>query len=164
MLTRIHSSRRRLPLRCGTAAVELAVVAPVIAILLVGLLIVGQMMQGSQILASAARQGARTAATGINSYSDVQNSISNYLTTAGINQTGLTVTIYNVTQNNAGPTFNPSTANWMDQLQITVTLPYSNIQLVPLGVPSSTVISAQVVWYSTQDQPYPVTVTPPAGN
>ena len=63
----------------------------------------------------------------------MQTTVANYLTNAGItNQTGLTVTVYDVTQGNSGPQFNPSTANWLDQLQITVTLPYSNVQLTPL--------------------------------
>ena len=160
-----HSSQRGFQRRCGTAAVELAVVSPLILILLVGLLQVGRMVQVSQILNNAAREGARKASTGVNTYADVQTTVTNYLTNAGItNQSGLTVTVYNVTQGNSGPQFDPTTANWVDQLQVTVTLPYSNIQLVPLTPPQTTVLGAQAVWFSNQDQAYPTTVTPPAGN
>jgi hypothetical protein len=49
-------------------------------------------------------------------------------------------------------------------LQITVTLPYSNVQLAPLLIPPNTVISAQAVWFSNQDQPYPTSITPPPGS
>ncbi len=160
-----HSSRRRFRPRCGVAAVEMAVLAPFVAALLVGLLEVGQMVQVNQILCNAAREGARKASTGINTYSDVQTTVANYLTNAGItNQTGLTVTVYDVTQGNSGPQFNPSTANWLDQLQVTVTLPYSNVQLAPFPTSVETIISAQAVWFSNQDQAYPTTITPPAGN
>lgn len=68
--------------------------------------------------------------------------MANYLTNAGItNQTGLTVTVYDVTQSNSGPQFDPSTANWLDQLQVTVTLPYSNVQLAPFPTSVETTIS-----------------------
>jgi Flp pilus assembly protein TadG len=161
----LSSSHRTHQRRRGTAAVELAVVAPLIAILLVGLLEVGRIVQVNEILSNAAREGARKASTGINTYSDVQTTVANYLTNAGItNQTGLTVTVYDVTQGNSGPQFNPSTANWLDQLTVTVTLPYANIQLAPFANAPTTVISAQAVWYSNQDQAYPTTVVPPPGN
>src|SRR5208282_1822508 len=141
-----HSLQRRCQPRCGTAAVEFALIAPLVAILLVGLLEVGQMVQITLIVSNAAREGARQASTGANSYAGVQTTVANYLTNAGItNQSGLTVTVYDVTQGNSGPQFNPSTANWLDQLQITVTLPYSNVQLAPLPIPPNTVKSAQAV-------------------
>ena len=161
-----HSPHRRFQPRCGTAAVELAVVAPLVVGLLVGLLEVGQIVKVNQIVSNAAREGARTASSGVNTYADVQTTVANYLTNAGItNQSQLTVTVSDVTQGNLGPQFNPSTANWLDQLQITVTLPYSNVQLAPsLIMPPNTVISAQAVWFSNQDQPYPTSITPPSGS
>jgi Flp pilus assembly protein TadG len=161
----IYSSRRRLQQRRGTAAVELAVVAPLVVALLVGLVEVGRLVQVNQILSNAAREGARKASTGVNSYADVQTTVANYLTNAGItNQTGLTVTVYDVTQSNSGPQFNPSTAAWLDQLKVTVTLPYSNVQLAPFPSSPATTMSAQAVWFSNQDQAYPTSITPPPGN
>ncbi len=145
----------------------MAVVAPLVVGLLVGLLEVGQIVKVNQIVSNAAREGARSASTGVNTYANVQTTVANYLTNAGItNQSGLTVTVSDVTQDNSGPQFNPSTANWLDQLQITVTLPYSNVQLAPLLIPANTVISAQAVWFSNQDQPYPTStsITPPSGS
>src|SRR5271167_304355 len=129
----LHSSQRRYQPQRGIAAVELAVVAPLVACLLVGLLQVGRMVQVNQILTNAAREGARKASTGVNTYADVQTTVANYLTNAGItNQTGLTVTVYNVTQGDSGPSFDPSTANWLDELQVTVSLPLSNVQFTAL--------------------------------
>jgi Flp pilus assembly protein TadG len=160
-----HSPNRRFEPRCGIAAVEFAVVAPLVVGLLVGLLEVGRMVQVTQIVANAAREGARKASTGVNTYADLQTTVANYLTNAGItNQSGLTVTVSDVTQGNPGPQFNPSTANWLDQLQVTVTLPYNNVQLAPLLIAPNTIISAQAVWLSNQDQAYPTSITPPSGS
>ena len=165
MKVHLQSAHRRLQPRCAVAAVELAVIIAFVAILLVGLLEVGRMVQVEQILCNAAREGARKASTGFNSYSDVQATVANYLTNAGItNQTGLTVTVYDVTQSNSGPNFDPSTASYLDQLQVNVTLPYSNVQLAPLPIAPNTAISAKAVWYSNQAQAYPTTITPPSGS
>ncbi len=160
-----HSWQRKSRPRSGTAAVELALVAPLVFGLIVGLLQVGQMVQVNAIVSNAAREGARQASTGVNTYAGVRSAVANYLTNAGItNQSGLTVTVYDVTQGNSGPQFNPSTANYLDQLQVTVTLPLSNVQIVPWATNPSTVISAQAVWFSNQDQAYPTTLIPPPGN
>lgn len=124
------SPHSRFQSRCGTAAVELAVVAPLVVGLLAGLLEVGQIVKVNQIVSNAAREGARTALTGIHTYTDVQTTVTNYLTNSGITkQSGPTVTVSDVTQGNPGPQFNPGMANWLDQLQITVTLPFSNVRL-----------------------------------
>jgi Flp pilus assembly protein TadG len=140
---------------------------PFVAILLVGLLEVGRLVQVTAIVSNAAREAARNASTGTSTYANVQTVVQNYLTNAGIsNQSGLTVTVYDVSQG-SGPQFNPSTANWLDQLQITVTLPLSNVQLAPLHIlptDPNTLITGQAVWFSNQDQAYPTTITPPSGS
>ena len=159
------SPHRKVQPRCGTAAVEMAVVAPLMVGLLVGLLEVGQVVRVTQIVSNAAREGARMASTGTNTYASVQTAVANYLSNAGVtNQTGLTVAVSDVTQGNPGPQFDPSTANWLDQLQITVTLPYSDVQPAPLLLVPTTMISAQAVWFSNQNQPYPTSITPPSGS
>jgi Flp pilus assembly protein TadG len=168
MQQRLHPAPRPVQSRNGIAAVELAVIMPLVAILLLGLLEVGRIVQVNEILNNAAREGARKASTGINTFADVQTTVQNYLTNAGItNQTGLVVTVYDVTQNNSGPQFNPSTAVWLDQLQVTVSLPLANVQLAALHFLSTdpgTVLNAKAVWFSNQDQAYPTNITPPAGN
>ena len=163
MIDRSEKSRSRT--RSGAAAVELACVSPLLVALIVGLLTVGRIVQMTEIVANAAREGARKARTGINTNPAVQTTVTNYLTNAGVtNQTGLSITVYNVTQGNSGPTFDPSTAIGLDQLQVIVTLPYSNIRLAPLPMPAGTVIRGQAVWYSNQDVAYPTNIVPPAGS
>ena len=164
-----HSESRRSRLRSATAAVELALVAPLVAGLLVGLLEIGRIVQINQIVCNAAREGAGTASTGINTYSDVQTVVQNYLTNAGItNQSGLSVSVYNSTQ---GVTWNSNTTasstNWVDQLQVTVTLPLNNVRLASLHFLSTdpnTVITGQAIWFSNQDQNYPTNIVPPSGS
>src|SRR5947209_7183227 len=101
----MRRSQRLRPRRCA-AAVEFAVVMPLLLLLLLGTWEVGRLVQVDAILSNAAREGARVAAQGqiINltgSYTQiqvytgtpsVQSAVANYLTGAGINNTGLTVT------------------------------------------------------------------------
>ena len=168
MGSHLSSTRCRLGRRRGVAIVEFAVVLPFLLILLLGIWEIGRMLQISQIVNNAAREEARKASTGINTYSDVSTAVSNYLTTAGIsNQTGLQVSVYNVTQSNAGPNYNPSSATQLDQLQVTVSLPFNNVEWALASMLASdpnTQVTATAVWYSNQDLAYPSTIVPPGGS
>ena len=46
--------------RSGVAAVETAVVLPILVVLLLGLWDIGRMIEAQQVLSNAAREGART--------------------------------------------------------------------------------------------------------
>ena len=75
--------------RRGAAAVEAVFLMPIILTLMLGVWEVGRMIQVSQILANAAREGARVAAGGyVNgtavTVSTVQTEVQNYLTAAGL--------------------------------------------------------------------------------
>ncbi len=67
--------------RRGAAAVEFAVAAPVLVILVLGIIDVGQFVNVGQTVSNASRQGARLAArnTTLNS-SEVQAAVSSYVT------------------------------------------------------------------------------------
>jgi Flp pilus assembly protein TadG len=152
--------------RPGGAIVELALLMPVLLILLLGVWEVGRMVQINQILNNAAREGARVASTGVNTYGDVNTVVTNYLTTAGIsNLSGLQVQVANLTQNNNGPSYDPSQANSLDQLQVTVLLPFSNVRwnLLYLVTNANTQLMAQTTWCSNQNQPYPSNLAVPQG-
>jgi len=152
-------------LRRGLAAVELALLMPLLLTFLLGVWEVGRLVQINQILNNATREGARKASTGKNTYADVQTTVSNYLTNAGItNLNGLTVQVYNVTQSNAGPNYDPSKATCLDQLQINVSLPFNNVRwigLLFLVTDPSTQMNAQAIWLSNHDKDYPTTIVPP---
>jgi Flp pilus assembly protein TadG len=163
-----NTTRCRFQHRRGVATVELAVVLPFLLILLLGLWEVGRLVQISQIVNNAAREGARKASTGINTYSDVSTTVTNYLATAGItNLTGLQIQVFNVTQGNSGPKYDPSQATQLDQLQVTVSLPLSNVRWAIVNMlitDPNTQITATAVWFSNQDLAYPTSITPPGGS
>lgn len=155
-----------IPTRRGIAAVELAIFMPFLLFLLLGLWEVGRMVQVSQIVNNAAREGARKASTSINTYSDVSTVVTNYLKCAGItNLTNLQINVANITQSSTGTQYDPSQASYLDQIQVTVLLPFDNVGWTVLDTftNSSTKIAGQANWYSNQDQNYPTTVVPPPG-
>jgi Flp pilus assembly protein TadG len=106
--------KRSTACRTGVAAVELAVVLPVLVLLLLGLWEVGRVIMVMEIMNNATREGARLAASGswtasnahpsmlapsTNNDYEVQTKVLAYLQAAGINTTGAQVTVTNVTQN-----------------------------------------------------------------
>jgi len=69
--------------RRGTAAVEFAVLAPVLILVVLGTIDVGQFVNLGQIVSNASREGARTASRDTTlTVSEVQSAVQNYLATA----------------------------------------------------------------------------------
>ena len=113
----IHRQR---PIRKGIAATELALLAPVLLILLVGLWEVGRIIMIRNLLDAASREGGRLAASGAftasnnhnhpsggplnlippstNADFEVQKKVRLFMKAAGINTTGATVTVNNTTK------------------------------------------------------------------
>jgi Flp pilus assembly protein TadG len=147
--------------RSGAAAVELALLMPLVAFLLLGVWEVGRMLNISQILSNAAREGARQASTGQNTASQVQTAVLNYLQDAGIPTANVNVTVSDLTS--AGT--DPANAGQLDQLQVTVTIPFADVRWIALNfiAGSGSQISGSAIWLSLKDQTYPSTVTPPLG-
>ena len=154
MKQRLSSQRR------AVAAVELAVVLPFIMGLLLGMWEVGRMVEMQQILANAAREGARQASTGNYTNSQVQTIVTNYLTEAGIPTANVVVT---VADNTSGT--DVSSATYLDQLQVTVTIPYGDVRWSAATVytPATTQLSATVVWISMVDKNFGGFPQPPTG-
>ena len=73
------SSRRRLPKRLGTAAVEFAVVSPLVLLLLFGMVEFGRMLMVQQILTNASREGARRAIIESSTVPEVTAVVADYL-------------------------------------------------------------------------------------
>jgi Flp pilus assembly protein TadG len=153
--------KRRRTLRRGAAVVEAAATLPVILTLLIGILEVGRMVNVQITLNNAAREGSRQAAAGVMTSSQVQQVVLNYLTQAGVPTTSATVTVNDLTS----PGTDPSAALENDQLQVSVTLPYSAVRwcAASLVTNSSTQLTASAIWYSARAQPYPSGITVPQG-
>jgi Flp pilus assembly protein TadG len=150
-VTRIHP-RRPGARRRGVAAVEFAVLLPLLCSLLFGIWQFGRLVQVKQIISNAAREGGRYAATNIATTAQVQAHIIQYLKQAGVNTTGMaTPTVVNMTSTD--PTrADPSTAQQMDRFQITVTVPTANFQWTT-WMPLPTSFTSVTYWDCEADVP-----------
>jgi Flp pilus assembly protein TadG len=145
--------------------VEFVVVLPILMTFLVSLWEVGRLVQVSQILNNAAREGARQAASGKMTNAQVQLVVCEYLKDAGLpdytaspaNQ----VTVSDLTN----PGTDASAASQLDQLEVTVNIPFSAVRWSSLGLVTgpNTTLNGQATWCSSVDQVYPTNVTAPAG-
>src|SRR6476619_406956 len=79
--------------RSGTAAVEMAFVAPILFALIFGSIDFGRAMMVANLLTNTCREGARLATLPNVTYSDITTQINSQLTSQGITQTGLTTTV-----------------------------------------------------------------------
>jgi Flp pilus assembly protein TadG len=77
--------------RHGAAVVEFAVVSPVLIILLLGMLECGRMIMVQQSLATAAREGARSAIVQGTSVSTAKSVVESFLAGVGVTGTDITV-------------------------------------------------------------------------
>jgi Flp pilus assembly protein TadG len=154
--------------RGGAAAVELAMLMPPILILLLGVWEVGRMIEIQQILANAAREGARQASTGQYTNQQVEQVVAQYLKVAGVPTTNLNVTGSNGPQmvtDLTNPTYDVSNAAYLDQIQVKVQIPFQDVRWSVLSLISTptTTLTSTVVFYTMVDKPYPTPPEPPAG-
>jgi Flp pilus assembly protein TadG len=147
--------------RHGVAAVELAFLLPSVLVpLLFGMWEMGRLLQAQQVVANSVREGGRTASTGQFTTAQVQQVVLNYLQNGGISTTGVsTPTVTNLTRGG-----DVSAAQQLDQLQIQVSVPYSNVQWLATNwiLPSGTTMSASVTWMSMVNVPLVVPTTIPS--
>jgi Flp pilus assembly protein TadG len=106
--------------RKGAAAVEFAVVAPVFVLLVFGMIEYGRMVMVQQVITNASREGARRAILDGVSASDVQTTVTTYLTNGTV--TGATITL---------DPANPSSASAGQPVTVTVSVPYTAVSWLP---------------------------------
>lgn len=159
----MHAMPRR-KTRRTVAAVELAVCLPVILTLLLGIWEVGRLIEIQQMVANAAREAGRQASTGQLTNAQVQDLVNDYLNKAGLTTTNVVTTI-TVTDPTGVAVSDVSASTYLDTIQITVSIPYSDVRwtLISLVTTPGQHISATVQWISMVDKPYPSSPEPPAG-
>jgi Flp pilus assembly protein TadG len=106
--------------RRGTAAVEFAILAPFLTILILGTFELARGIMVKQILNDAARKGCRTGIQPLKGNSDVIADVNNVLTDNGISSWVATITV----QVN-GATVDCSTAQQNDRVTVKVSIPTS---------------------------------------
>jgi Flp pilus assembly protein TadG len=141
------------------AAVEAALILPVAMMLMLGTWEVGRMVEVGQVLNNAVREGGRSASTGQNTNSQVQQTVLNYLMNAGLPYAQATVTVSDLTT----PGTDCTAAAELDQLQISVSIPFSAVRwsATTLVTNSSTTLRATAIYYSNNGLTYPTNITMP---
>ena len=117
---RIHGLRNN---RRGAAAVEFALISPVIFLVGVGMLEVGRAMMVQHLLTNAARDGARAATLEGATVGDIETQVDSYL--AGSSVPGATVTV------------SPSlldTADIGDPVTVSVQVPFESVSWLPTAM------------------------------
>jgi Flp pilus assembly protein TadG len=162
-------------IRRGVAAVEMAFLMPVLLGMIVGIWEMGQFIQAQQIMNNAAREGARFAAQAIiinasgtytdiytsGAYPSVTSAVSDYIQASGIsNITGLQVSFAFTTGNTA--LTDPYQGSQSQQFQVTISMPYSNVNWSPLGLVNPTTIGASCTWQLMVETPINVNTTLPS--
>lgn len=149
---------KQLCIRKGVAAVEFAVGLPLLLGLLAGVWEVGVIVNTEQILDNAVRVGGRQASTGLNSNSQVQQAVIQYLQNAGLPTGNVSVTVTDVTSGG-----DVSAATQLDQINVTVSIPFADVAWDAINylVPSGTKLTASATWYSMVDLPVSVSTTLP---
>lgn len=132
--------------RRGIAAVEFAVLAPFLAILILGSFELARGIMVKQILNDAARRGCRTAIQPLKANSDVTSDVNNILTDNSISTSAATIAV----QVN-GVTANCNTAKQNDKVTVKVSIPTSSTYWIStFFLKSSTIESDSVTMLKQQ--------------
>ena len=115
-----------------------------------------------EVLCNAASVGGRAASTGLNSATQVQATVTNYVALAGLPTQSLQVNVNDLTN----PGTDPTAASALDQLQVSVSIAFSNVTWggTSMFIPSNAVLSATTTWCSANAYSYPTNITAPVGN
>lgn len=140
---------------------EAAFCLPLLLTLMIGMWEVGKMVQLSQVLANAAREGARYAATGNLNGTDVtaamvQQHVRDYLTGAGFPTTAVSNATIQLSNLSSNSWTDPSDSKPMDKFRVTVTIPqgaaFDSLQITALRMSNVTQqLSASATWVSLVD-------------
>ncbi len=115
-MLRVHGLQPQRRQRRGAATVEFALTAPLLFLIVFGMIEVGQGVLIKQVLSNAARDGARTAMLGNATAEDVRDAVTSYLTASGIKSATATVSPDPLTLAQGG-----------DPVTVTVSVPFSSL-------------------------------------
>jgi len=114
------------PARPGAATVELAVVAPIFFLFVLGLIEVGRGFMTSHLLTNAARVGCRQGILQNQSTKNITAIVDSVLSSQGISGATTTVQVN-------GKVADASTAQSTDEITVVVSVPVANITWLPGG-------------------------------
>ncbi|MFO0879458.1 MAG: TadE/TadG family type IV pilus assembly protein [Gemmataceae bacterium] len=171
MRTQRGTSRTR-----GIAALEFALVMPLLVTILVGLWEVGRLIQLQQMLSNAAREGARLAAQSqtINSTGtptqislstgspNVKQQVVNYLKQAGLNVNTNDVTVTFAFTTGDTTKTQPYQGTKGQRFRVTVELPISSLRWTALKLTNVVKLTSTVNWTCLVDDPFTIDTTIPS--
>lgn len=128
---------KKATVRRGLSTVEAALTAPVILVLILGIIEYGWLFAKAADVNNACRIGARTASLGGRTAADVNASVLASLTAAGLEDSGYTLTL--------SPA-EPSDVSSGQAVTVTLSIPYANIAIAnSVLIPTPTNLSTTVV-------------------
>jgi Flp pilus assembly protein TadG len=137
-LSKPLNGARPLARRPGTAAVEFAVIAPILMTLMLGMVEVTRGIQVKQLLTDTARSGARLGAQPGMATSDIQSNVNAILTNNGITAADATTTV----SVNGSSSNDAKNAIRGDKISVQISIPISKVNWVsPLFFPTTAVTS-----------------------
>jgi Flp pilus assembly protein TadG len=119
-MRRLNTRRRRR----GAAIVEFALIAPILFLLIMGSIEFGRAAMAKDLLANAARAGARTGALPGKSNGDIESQANTSLSDSGVSGATVAITVN-------GATTDAAAAMQGDIVQVTVTVPYKSVSWLP---------------------------------
>jgi len=120
MATFFGATKRHHHKRKGATVVEFAFVAPVLFLIVFGIIEFGRLLMVQQVLTNASREGARRAITESATSTEVEQLVNNYLT--GGRVSGATVTV------------SPASLDSLDlgdPVTVSVSVPFDNVSWLP---------------------------------
>jgi Flp pilus assembly protein TadG len=106
--------------RCGAAAVEMAIVAPVLFLFIIGIIEFGRVFMVQHVLTNASREGSRRAVIEGASVSEVESLVKNYLEQTSVKGASITVSPDSLKDVGFG-----------DSVTVTVSVSYSDVSWLP---------------------------------
>lgn len=168
------------PRRSGTAAVEMAIVFNLIVVpTLIGVLEVGRLVQIQQVVANAAREGARLGAQAVTITTSgtrteiktntgspsVKSTVYQYLQGAGLtalSESDVTVTWAYLTPRSDGVTaIEPYQGEKLQKFRVTVTVQYEKLKWINFGFVNTSTVSFAVDWRILLDDKFNLNVSMP---
>src|SRR5262245_28486384 len=149
--TRFHRSQRwpGHPRRCnGAAAVEFALVAPVLLLIVFGMIDLGRSIMVLDLLNHAARIGCRVGVLPGNGNTEITNAVNTSLASAGISGARApTIEVQPQGSSTWTSPGNAGTAMSGDAIRVTVSVPYNKVTWLAFNwfVGSNTILSSSVV-------------------
>lgn len=119
--------------RRGAALVEMAVVLPVFMMVILGIVEFGRAMMVSQLVTSAAREGARIGVVDGNANSDIESYVENFLSeAAGVSSEYITTTV-TITPGPGSTTSGNEVGNAQarDMVKVEVAVPFDRVSYIP---------------------------------